>query len=210
MGHGLRIYRGLALAGVVALGGLASSPALAAFTMDFAQVGANVVGTGSGTIDFGALTVTPSASGGFGGLYLRAATPNATLGLGGPTPVPVTGLAGAITGPDNLGTSPTLVLASSGSGDPVGINSGATSITIFVPNGYVSGAALSDSSTWNNVTLAQLGMNPGSYVWNWGSGVTADSFTINIGASSPVPEPGSLALLALPMALLLVRRRRAG
>jgi len=56
-----------------------------------------------------------------------------------------------------------------------------------------------------DVTLAGLGATPGTYVYTWGSGRTADSFTINIGV---VPEPVSLAMLGVPAAIALLRRRR--
>jgi hypothetical protein len=65
---------------------------------------------------------------------------------------------------------------------------------LFVPSGYVSGSALSDSSTYDTATFASLGLTPGSYVWSWGIGADADTFTIDVG--SPIPEPASLALLA--------------
>jgi hypothetical protein len=49
---------------------------------------------------------------------------------------------------------------------------------------------------FNNSTFASLGLNPGIYTWTWGTGVHADSFTINIGGLISVPEPSSLVLLA--------------
>ena len=74
----------------------------------------------------------------------------------------------------------------SGSGDTVGI--WGSGIQLFIPAGYVSGNPLSDSATWDNATFSSLGATPGTYIWNWGSGATADSFTLNIGAVA-VPSP---------------------
>ena len=64
---------------------------------------------------------------------------------------------------------------------PVGISSGARAL--FVPLGYVSGAALSDSMTFNNATFASLGVTPGTYVWSWGTGLPNQNFTLMIGGS---------------------------
>jgi hypothetical protein len=74
-----------------------------------------------------------------------------------------------------------------------------------VPAGYVSGNLLSDTSTYANQTFASLGLTPGTYVYDWGTG--NQSFTLIIGASagpSPVPEPASAALLGVALAGLLL------
>ena len=77
-----------------------------------------------------------------------------------------------------------------------------------VPTGYVSGTVITSGATWDNTTLAALGVTDGTYVWTWGAGPNADSFTLNIG-QSPVPEPASLALLgAGVVGLGLIRRKR--
>ena len=47
-----------------------------------------------------------------------------------------------------------------------------------MPQGYVSGAALSDSMTFNNATFASLGVTPGTYVWSWGTGLANQNFTL--------------------------------
>ncbi len=79
-----------------------------------------------------------------------------------------------------------------------------------MPAGYVSGSALTDSATYDNQTLSSLGATPGTYTWRWGSGATADSFTLDIPAPS-VPEPASLALFGTGLAGFgVIRRRRRG
>jgi PEP-CTERM motif len=64
---------------------------------------------------------------------------------------------------------------------------------------YVSGSPLSETSTYLGATFASLGVTPGQYVYTWGSGDHADSFTINIGAS-PVPEPSTWAMMLIGFA----------
>jgi PEP-CTERM motif len=69
----------------------------------------------------------------------------------------------------------------------------------------VSGTYLSDTSTWNNTTLAALGVTSGTYTWTWGTGPTADSFTLEAG---PVPEPATCALLGSGLLGLMFARHR--
>jgi hypothetical protein len=66
---------------------------------------------------------------------------------------------------------------------------------LAVPFSYVSGSALLDTSTYDNATLASLGVTPGAYIWTWGAGASADSLPLQIGpAPTNTPEPASLAL----------------
>ena len=58
---------------------------------------------------------------------------------------------------------------------------------LFVPDGYPTGDPLEGSATYYNTTFAELGMMVGTYVWSWGSGSTADSFTLNVGVGGPEP-----------------------
>ena len=114
-----------------------------------------------------------------------------------------------ITGPASFGWQRGPTVASSGSGDTVGIIGSENSLA--VPAGYVSGGALADTSTYDNRTLSSLGATPGVYVYTFGSGRTADSFTVDI-AAAPVPEPASALLLGLPLGLVMLlgaRHRRA-
>jgi hypothetical protein len=48
-------------------------------------------------------------------------------------------------------------------------------------------------------------VTPGTYVWTWGSGANADSFTLDIEATA-VPEPSGLLLFGGGLAALLLWR----
>jgi PEP-CTERM motif len=131
--------------------------------------------------------------------YLYPAFRQLVIGPGLPTAVnyDVYG-APALIGPSNFGPGGS-TFASSGGGDIVGIFAPIGSI--IVPTGYVSGSPLSDSSTFAGQTFASLGVTPGSYKWTWGSGPTADGFTIEVG----VPEPSTWAMLLIGFAGLATR-----
>lgn len=170
------------------------SHAQAGFIMTIQQVGNNVVETGSGTINLSALTFIENGldQGGVGGsIGYAAAGPYPTIS--NPDDVLYSG----ISGPTSFGSGAYLA-ASSGSGPVVDVY-GANG-TLVVPTGYVSGAALSDTSTFINTTLAGLGLTTGDYIWTWGTGATADSFQVQIGT----PEPSTFGLLALAAAGLML------
>jgi hypothetical protein len=86
---------------------------------------------------------------------------------------------------------------------------------LVVPVGYVSGNVLSNSMTFNNATLASLGVTPGTYVWTWGTGLTNQNFTLQIG-SVGVPPPGvpdggsTVSLLGFALLGLAALRRKLG
>jgi hypothetical protein len=197
--------RKLSLSSALVLAGLAAfaPQAHATFTATLQQVGSDVVGTGSGTINTTALTFlgTNSDSG-----FMNPS--GAILGLG-----PSAVVAGDVntfsgpTGPSNFGSGGPLN-STSGSGAYVEINDLlGIQVQLNLPIGYVSGNALSDTSTWVGATFVSLGVTPGTYTWTWGSGGTADSYILNVIA----PEPGSGGLLGLGIvALAVLGRRRIG
>jgi hypothetical protein len=178
------------VAGAAALGvamlagsGVSAPPAQAAYVVTLEQEGPNVVATGSGTIDLA-------------GLSFQFNQPNDPSSMDPSVPEIVTGATGTLavyegsTGPTNFGSGG-VIFASSASGDLVALD---TSGGIGVPAGYLSGSPLSDSATYDNATLASLGIRPGKYVWTWGSGADADSFTLVAGA---VPEPSTWMLFGV-------------
>jgi hypothetical protein len=65
--------------------------------------------------------------------------------------------------------------------------------TLSVPTGYVSNSPISGSATFSG-TLSSNGVNAGTYMYSWGSGIT-ESVVLNV--SSVIPEPGSMAVLAI-------------
>jgi hypothetical protein len=174
--------------------GLSAPPAQAGYTVTLTQVGSNVVATGSGTIDTTDLTSEGS------GTHAGAISPSTPEIITGPPILTPFSEYAFITGPSSFGSGG-FTEATSGSGDLVGIVSQA----VDVPLGYTSGSALSDTSTYDDASFSTLGVTPGSYVWTWGSGADADSFTLDVA----VPEPASLTLLGTVVGLgLLARRRR--
>jgi hypothetical protein len=179
-------------AAVIGLG-LFVLPAQAAFVVVLQEEAGNVIATGSGAFDLADLTKT--------GTFNDVAQISPSSGAIGTGPtvgsedyyMPPIGF--GVSGPSNFGGG-FLTPASSGSGDLVGFDPSLPE-PIRVPSGYVSESPLAGASTYDNQTFASLGVTAGIYMWTWGSGSTADSFTLDIVAPAPstVPEPSTWIMM---------------
>ena len=195
------------VAAALALGAGLAVPAQAGFIATMDQIGGNVVVTGSGSFDTAGLTSTTP----FPAHPTAAINPSLNVViLGG------AGTNNAFTGltPDHatFGSGGATKNASSASGAVLGIGDASAGFnSLYLPNGYVSGTSVSDITTFAGATFTGLGVTPGTYEWTWGTGATADSFTLQIGPVAAAPEPASLPLLVMGLAGLglVVRRRRA-
>lgn len=169
-----------AAVGALIAASVLAPPAQAAYILTLAQEGPNVVATGSGTIDLAGLTFIvrgahPSSP------SITPSVPEILIGAEG-----VVDFYGGPTPPVNFGSGG-LVFANAGSGDLVG----ADPFELAVPAGYVSGP-LSGGATFDHASFVSLGITPGVYVWRWGSGADADTFTVDA-----VPEPSTWALIGV-------------
>jgi hypothetical protein len=188
---------------LVSLLGLGITQSARAYSVTLQQVGSNVVASGSGPINLTGLT-----------FFLPGIDFTARIRAGGG--VIITGPPGGsgdvdiytgFTGPTSFGSG-FFFFPNTGSGDIVRIDAQSSfGGLLAVPPGYVSGTALSDSMTFNNATLASLGVTPGTYVWTWGTGAD-QNFTLQIGPAG-VPDAGStLSLLSLASLGLVALRRK--
>lgn len=193
----------LALCTLLAAAAVLAAPrAHAAYTLTLSQSGTNLVATGSGSLNTTALTLANANNN--TGSTLQASLGWLYLGPG----VSVGALYDGLSGPTTFGAG-TARFFGAGTGSLVGVYNGFGS-ELQVPQNYVSGTALGTSTaSFANASLASAGLTPGSYVYTWGAGANADSFTININA---VPEPGTWAMMALGVAglgVVALRRRAA-
>jgi len=187
-----------AIASLVIIG----SPARAGYIVTLTEAGPNVVANGSGAIDLTGLTFLFTGA----GVIVEVEPTDAVIFTGPPDFFKLVDYYGAVfTGPTNFGSGfPSA--ATSGSGDLVGLFFGGP--YLFVPQGYISGTALSDTATYDNATFSSMGVTPGTYEWTWGAGAN-QNFTLKIGATT-VPDAGSTFML-LSGALVALggfRRRR--
>ena len=172
-----------------------------AYTVTLNQVGANVVAIGNGPIDLAGLTLEFENGSGSqidASIGVIIMDPSANL----------FDVYSGFTGPASFGSGG-LFTPNAASGDDVGI--AVFQGLLGVPGGYVSNTALSDSMTFNNESLASMGLTPGTYVWTWGDGGANERFTLIIGRGQGVPDGGTtISLLGCALLGLAALRRKLG
>ena len=176
-------------------------PSAQALTITMMEVGNDVVMSGSGSLNLTALNGPIPDLG--SSPFVYPSFSSFLLGsVGG-----IDAYNGMITFPSDFGPGMVGVVGD-GSGEQFGpVQVFGFGQEIWVPAGYQSGAPLNASAIFLGETLATLGINPGVYVWSWGSGADSDDLTLNVEQSIP-PVPGPLPLLGAGAAFGWSRRLR--
>ena len=196
----MKLTHVLAATGLVA--GVPAVPTSAAYIAQFLEDGSDVTFFGSGSIDTTALTLAGKSLGTDTRLWSDREFYLFSNGYD---------YYDGIIGPGNFGSGPE-VNPTEWAGPSHGIYN--RNERIYLPLGYISGSLLAPTtSTFAGQSFDSLGLTPGTYVWTWGSGANADSYTLNIGLAPPVPEadvpaPGALGLVGLGLFGAGVMRRK--
>lgn len=186
-----------------------SGMANAAYVVTVQPSGKNVVANGMGSLNITGLTRDSN----FDGSSTVFIEPSAATLLTG-TGQNFKSYDVTTNGPQNFGTNfgP---FNGTGTGDSVYFNSGRI---IGVPVAYSSGSLLNSTALFSNQTFASLGLTVGAYVYSFGSGLNADTFTIRVDPTplapttpiAAVPEPATGAMMIGGFGLIVgaMRRRR--
>ena len=208
--------KALLLTCVAALGW--ASVANAAYIIDVTQDATGVEFQGSGTIN---LDATYQARGLSGELYPGIIPSSGYVTVGKsvyygfetvlrPTPstaFPTAFGTGGAYGPQN--SLPGRQQSSVDAGAFIALASGSQLSVLYFEPSFTSRVPFTSSTIYAGQTLDTLGLTQGSYLYDFSYNGFEDTIAINVGPAT-VPEPTTLALLALPMgaAGLLVARRR--
>lgn len=156
------------------------------YVVTLQDAGSNVIATGSGSIDLTGLSLEDGTS---RANHSYVSPTQAIISTGGCCYI--TYETEHFTGPTSFGTGGA-TFANQQSGSPVGIYvPSASELVVYALYPY-GGGSISSSATWNNTTIASLGITPGTYTWSWGSGAD-QSFTLDVATT---PLPASLPLFA--------------
>jgi hypothetical protein len=186
---------------VIASAGTAVT-AQAAYIVNATETGGDVVFAGSGSLNTSTWTLSSGTHS-----QASAVAPDAVISVG---PTVISGLDRYITptnfaGPTLFGSGTALTFSTAGTGDYTALWFNDDPQNLYLPSGYVTGAALAGTATYVSATFAGLGLTPGTYEWTWGSGVSADSLTLNVGA---VPIPAAVWLFGSGLLGLIGMARR--
>lgn len=191
----------------------------AAFTVTYTQGTDGVTATGVGTLKTTGLS-RDSGFDSFGPLnpFIQPALRTQIVGGNGFQSYDLT-LTGLI--PSAWGSGgQTNATQATGGGVYFNDNGGTSFAILGAPIGYTSGSAISNSAFYGAQTFASMGLTLGSYVYNYGSGANADTFSLIVSSiptvvptppvTGAVPEPATWAMMILGMGMAgaMMRRRQ--
>jgi len=170
---------------VLVAGALACSAAQGAVTIKVNEVGNDVVAVATGTINTAGFD-SQGPSGISGGFVAGTGFTTWSCAVGVGSTVGVDGYVANGLGNTDVCSTGTRFSATTNSGSFAGLiaDAGRDELVVYVSPGYVSGDAINGTSTWSAQTFTSLGLVPGRYIYNWGSGADADSMTLLIGLFS--------------------------
>lgn len=201
-------YSKALMSAVLGLSAMVPGFSHAAVVIDITQVGTNVGAVLSGSLNLSGLFSGPVLN----SVVQVRGTDRAFFST---TNGAVQSYAG-FQGPATFGTGTVRTTASSATGSAFSFSGGfANSGTLlFLDPAYVSGSALSASLSFNDITLAGLGLAEGQYIYTSPS----DTITFNIGSfaapaatlAAAVPESGTWAMMLVGFGAIgaVMRRRR--
>lgn len=188
-GHIVRVANTLSTLAISIAALATSAPAQAALTIDIQEVGPAVVAVTSGSIDLTGLEFDYVI---FDLPFFHSLNPGDGEFVTAPGNFDVYS---GVTGPASFGEGPWQA-ASLWAGDAVGINGQGR---VAVPLGYTSGAHLSAITSFEDATIASLGLWSGIYQYT----LPNDTITLTIGSTATgiaaVPEPATWATMLLGM-----------
>jgi hypothetical protein len=174
----------LTIFGVVTLSLWTNASVYAAAIINVDQVGSDVVATITGSINSEGLDFTYAYIYDQNGIISGADNYDGLLGVGESTTV---GLYNTVSEHHDISTSPLYFHADTNTGGHFQIREVNYSDqgVLMLPYDYVSNTSINSTSTWSGYTIGDMGLIPGTYLYNLANG---DTITLNIG-EGPSPDP---------------------